>query len=90
MAVYTEISDDDLNAFIADYGIGEVLSCKGIAEGVENSNYLLVTDQNPFILTLYEKRVDPRICRFFSVSPNTCPNVVCRARRRCVQKMVKC
>lgn len=65
MAVYTEISDDDLNAFIADYGIGEVLSCKGIAEGVENSNYLLVTDQNPFILTLYEKRVDPKDLPFF-------------------------
>ena len=41
MAVYTEIGDDELRAFIAAYDIGEVLSCKGIAEGVENSNFLL-------------------------------------------------
>lgn len=65
MAVYTEISDDDLNAFVAEYDIGEVLSCKGIAEGVENTNYLLVTTQAPFILTLYEKRVDPGDLPFF-------------------------
>lgn len=45
MAVYTEVSDDDLNTFVAAYGIGEVLSCKGIAEGVENSNFLLVSEQ---------------------------------------------
>ncbi len=44
MAVYTEIGDDELRAFTALYDIGEVLSCKGIAEGVENSNYLLSTD----------------------------------------------
>lgn len=65
MAVYTEISDDDLTAFVAGYDIGEVLSCKGIAEGVENSNFLLVTDQASFILTLYEKRVDPDDLPFF-------------------------
>lgn len=65
MAVYTEVSDDDLNAFVAAYDIGEVLSCKGIAEGVENSNFLLVTDQNSFILTLYEKRVDANDLPFF-------------------------
>lgn len=57
MAVYTEIGDDELRAFTALYDIGEVLSCKGIAEGVENSNYLLSTDHANFILTLYEKRV---------------------------------
>ncbi|MBL6928553.1 MAG: homoserine kinase [Rhodospirillales bacterium] len=57
MAVYTEVSDEDLIAFAADYGIGEVLSCKGIAEGIENTNYLVETEQNRFILTLYEKRV---------------------------------
>ena len=57
MAVYTEIGDDELRTFIAAYDIGEVLSCKGIAEGVENSNYLLGTEQGTFILTLYEKRV---------------------------------
>ncbi len=57
MAVYTEIGDDELRAFIALYDLGEVLACKGIAEGVENSNYLLTTGCGNFILTLYEKRV---------------------------------
>ena len=56
MGVYTEVSDEDLNTFIAQYPLGAVLSCKGIAEGVENSNYLLVTETGPYILTLYEKR----------------------------------
>jgi homoserine kinase type II len=65
MAVYTEIGDDELRAFIAAYDIGEVLSCKGIAEGVENSNYLLATEQGTFILTLYEKRVAPADLPFF-------------------------
>jgi homoserine kinase type II len=57
MAVYTEIGDDELRAFTALYELGEVLACKGIAEGVENSNYLLTTERGNFILTLYEKRV---------------------------------
>ena len=65
MAVYTEVSDHDLARFVAGYDIGEALSCKGIAEGVENSNYLLQTDQNSFILTLYEKRVAPDELPFF-------------------------
>src|SRR5207302_340855 len=59
MAVYTEIGDDELRAFTGLYEIGEVLSCKGIAEGVENSNFLLTTERANFILTLYEKRVAP-------------------------------
>jgi len=57
MAVYTEVTDEDLEAFLAQYDLGGVVSCKGIAEGVENSNFLLVTEAGPFILTLYEKRV---------------------------------
>ena len=57
MAVYTEVSDEELEAFVAEYDIGTVLSCKGIAEGVENSNYLIQTDRRSYILTLYEKRV---------------------------------
>ncbi len=65
MAVYTEVSDDALIRFVAEYDIGEVLSCKGIAEGVENSNYLLQTDRGPFILTLYEKRVVEEELPFF-------------------------
>src|SRR5580692_11391161 len=65
MAVYTEIGDDELRAFVGAYDIGEVLSCKGIAEGVENSNYLLSTASGAFILTLYEKRVAPADLPFF-------------------------
>lgn len=65
MAVYTEVPDDALEAFIADYDIGGVLACKGIAEGVENSNYLLRTERGQFILTLYEKRVDPNDLPYF-------------------------
>lgn len=65
MAVYTEVGDDELDAFVAEYDIGEVESCKGIAEGVENSNFLLTTTTGPFILTLYEKRVNPDDLPFF-------------------------
>lgn len=57
MAVYTEVSADDLSEFVADYNLGAVLTFKGIAEGVENSNYMLQTEGGNFILTLYEKRV---------------------------------
>ena len=65
MAVYTEISDEELTSFVGRYDIGTVLSIKGIAEGVEKSNFLLVTEQGPFILTLYEERVDPADLPFF-------------------------
>ena len=59
MAVYTPVSDDELQAFLADYDIGEVTSFAGIAEGVENSNFLVRTTRSTYILTLYEKRVKP-------------------------------
>ena len=65
MAVYTDISDEELESFVAEYDIGTVVSCKGIAEGVENSNYLLHTDRGPYILTLYERRVAPEDLPFF-------------------------
>src|SRR5256885_8319680 len=65
MAVYTDVADDELRAFVALYDIGEVLSCKGIAEGVETSNSLLTTERANFILTLYEKRVAPADLPFF-------------------------
>jgi homoserine kinase type II len=65
MAVYTEVSDEELEAFVAEYQIGQVTACKGIAEGVENSNFLLQTTEGSFILTLYEKRVNPEDLPFF-------------------------
>jgi homoserine kinase type II len=58
MAVYTEVPDDALRAFLASYRIGTLIACKGIAEGVENSNFLLRASGGDFILTLYEKRVE--------------------------------
>jgi homoserine kinase type II len=57
MAVYTDVAADELAEFLGHYDIGELLSYKGIAEGVENSNFLLHTTAGYFILTLYEKRV---------------------------------
>src|SRR6476660_103837 len=57
MAVYTDVAAEDLAEFLKGYDIGELLSYKGIAEGVENSNFLLHTSQGAYILTLYEKRV---------------------------------
>ena len=65
MAVYTDVGDEDLTSFVAQYDIGAAASCKGIAEGVENSNYLLRTERGSFILTLYEKRVAPGDLPFF-------------------------
>jgi homoserine kinase type II len=65
MAVYTEIADEEVAGFVAQYDIGRVIACKGIAEGIENTNYLLVTEGGTFILTLYEKRVRPADLPFF-------------------------
>jgi homoserine kinase type II len=59
MAVYTEVSDEALADFLLAYDIGRMVAFRGIAEGVENSNYSLRTTGGDFILTLYEKRVDP-------------------------------
>ena len=65
MAVYTEVSDGELERFVAGYGLGQLMSCKGIAEGVENTNYLITTSSGPFILTLYERRVAREDLPFF-------------------------
>lgn len=59
MAVYTEVTDEALAAFLTHYDIGTMVAFRGIAEGVENSNYALKTTHGDFILTLYERRVDP-------------------------------
>jgi homoserine kinase type II len=65
MAVYTEVGEEELGAFLAAYDIGALLSYKGIAEGVENTNYLLHTSAGYFFLTLYEKRVARSDLPFF-------------------------
>ncbi len=65
MAVYTEVSDEALQGFLAQYDLGAVLSFKGIAEGVENSNFLMHTERGQYIVTLYEKRVRENDLPFF-------------------------
>ncbi len=65
MAVYTEVGFEELESLISGYDIGMPLTFKGIAEGVENSNFYLQTDRGAFILTLYEKRVHPEDLPFF-------------------------
>jgi homoserine kinase type II len=65
MAVYTDVGDDELEAFLADYDVGTLVAFKGIAEGVENSNFLVETDQALYILTLYERRVKSDDLPFF-------------------------
>ncbi|HXO73318.1 MAG TPA: homoserine kinase [Bradyrhizobium sp.] len=83
MAVYTDVAADELAEFLSGYDIGELLSYKGIAEGVENSNFLLHTTSGYFILTLYEKRVEKNDLPFFlalmahlAVHGITCPQPV--------------
>jgi homoserine kinase type II len=65
MAVYTEVSFEELEGLLDQYDIGTALSFKGIAEGIENSNFYLQTDRGAFILTLYEKRVAAEDLPFF-------------------------
>jgi homoserine kinase type II len=65
LAVYTHVSAEALGEFLTRYDVGELVSAKGIAEGVENSNYLVDTTKGRFILTLYEKRVAAADLPFF-------------------------
>ena len=80
MAVYTEVTDDALRGFLLGFDLGELVAYRGIAEGVENSNYSLRTSRGDYILTLYEKRVDPAELPWFlglmehlATSGITCP-----------------
>ncbi|MBS0411367.1 MAG: homoserine kinase [Proteobacteria bacterium] len=65
MAVYTDISDSELEAFLADFDIGEPQAFKGIAEGIQNSNFLLETDRGRYFLTVYERGVLAQELPFF-------------------------
>jgi homoserine kinase type II len=83
MAVYTDVSDHDLTAFLADYALGGLVAFRGIAEGVENTNFSVRTTQGDYILTLYERRVDPAdlpwflgLMRHLSAHGVTCPQPV--------------
>ncbi len=94
MAVYTDVSADDLNEFLSRYDIGELRSYKGIAEGVENSNFLVRTSAGNFILTLYEKRVAAGDLPFFlalmehlAAKGITCPQPVKNKQRGVLGKI---
>ncbi|MGZ6015139.1 MAG: homoserine kinase [Phenylobacterium sp.] len=65
MAVYTDITDEELATLLADFDLGAALSLKGVAEGVENSNFLLETEAGRYFLTVYERRVRPNDLPFF-------------------------
>ncbi|WP_374472185.1 homoserine kinase [Phenylobacterium sp.] len=65
MAVYTDITDEELAKLLADFDLGEALSLKGVAEGIENSNFLLETPAGRYVLTIYEKRVKADELPFF-------------------------
>ncbi len=83
MAVYTDVSDEALSAFLGEYELGPLVAFRGIAEGVENSNFSLRTGAGDFILTLYEKRVDAAelpwflgLMRHLATRGVTCPQPV--------------
>lgn len=65
MAVYTDITDEELGGLLADFDLGQPLSLKGVAEGVENSNFLLETETGRYFLTVYERRVNAADLPFF-------------------------
>ena len=65
MAVYTKLSEDDLNKFLSKYNLGKLLNYSGIKEGIENTNYSVKTNQGKFILTVFEKRVEEKDLPFF-------------------------
>ena len=65
MAVYTDITDAELEGFLARFDLGQAIAFKGIAEGVSNSNFLLETDKGRFILTVYEQRTNEQDLPFF-------------------------
>jgi homoserine kinase type II len=96
MAVYTEVPDDALARFIASYDLGGLMSYKGIAEGVENTNYLVHTGKGPYFLTLYEKRVATGDLPFFlglmehlAKAGLSCPTPVRDAKGRMLRRLAR-
>ena len=83
MAVYTDLSDDDLERVLDAYQLGQARTFKGIAEGVSNTNFLLETERGRFILTIFEKRTDPADLPFFM-------NVMEHLAQRLSQRRCRC
>ncbi len=65
MAVFTKLTKDEIETYLKDYSIGKLLSYEGILEGIENTNYKITTSNNNYILTIFEKRVNPKELPFF-------------------------
>jgi len=65
MAIYTQLSENNLKEFFSKYNLGKIISYHGIKEGIENTNYFIQTEKNKFILTIYERRVDKKDLPFF-------------------------
>ena len=65
MAVFTKVSKEDIENFIKNYSIGNLISFEGIVEGIENTNYKITTNNHHYILTIFEKRVNPEELPFF-------------------------
>jgi homoserine kinase type II len=66
MAVYTKLNKKDIEKILSNYSIGKLKFFKGIQEGIENTNYYLLVEEKKYILTIYEKRVNPQDLPFFS------------------------
>ena len=66
MAVYTKLEKNDIEKILSNYSIGNLKSFNGIQEGIENTNYYLLVEEKKYILTIYEKRVNPKDLPFFS------------------------
>ena len=58
MAVYTSINKSELNQFLENYDLGSLITYEGIVEGIENSNFKIITEKGSYILTIFEKRVN--------------------------------
>ena len=65
MGVYTDVTQDELKRLVASFSIGDVVTFTAIPQGIENSNFLLVTTMGKFVVTIYERRVDPNDLPFF-------------------------
>ena len=65
MAVYTKIDQTEIRIIENKFNIGKILSFSGIKKGIENTNYLIKTKRDKYILTIFEKRVDARDLPFF-------------------------
>ena len=96
MAIYTEISFSQVQLILKDYNIGHLKKLIGIKKGIENTNYLLVTSKNKFILTIYEKRVNSKELPFFmhlmkklNAKKINCPKPILNKKRKFLFKVEK-